>query len=686
MLPKSKNNLEIQKYTEKEFVTQAIIFGLNIFLIQLIVSNLSNIQTLKWISHLVLMMLVAVSYILIRNSKVRKTSFGKFNNINLTVFLLAMAFSIREVSNQDEIKVLKYSIIITTIFFILRTLKLIKISILSNLQYISITFILTFSFLLLPNGQSILNATGISNTNFILLSIFFAAVYIFTKIKNYFNDSIYTILVYFVILFNLVFSFRNDQFDRRDGSYFHVSYFSEVVRTLKSGGTLLWDTPSQYGFLSVLIPSWIPIANSRQVFYLWQSLVIFIFLIAIYFFLQKIVSNPKQIFQVYGIFSILFFFADPALIGPQPFPSSSAVRFGPSVILLIFLIFLIRKNNFEKKSLRILYFFLLLLCYLWSAESLIYGIAISGFFSIIQIINRKKISYILLPGISLITSLAVINIYVWIKVGRFADLKMYFMYSQSYSDGYGSLPLSIFSPLVILYLIIFGVLIFSWIYIRDEVSLDIVFLILVANLIWLTYYLGRAVSNNIMVLLPIIFITLYLIYFFTSESSSVLNNYLKSCYMVFITLFSISIVLLPNLSRSLNEFRFGLLPMLPKTNVMKDEPLANKINLLKTNNLVYSSWAAGVPKELKFDIDYDTITTPLPVPLQLLEEPIDQSTSKLIIKRFLNNNELKQLYFVQSFDNEHERRFEFWQEILGDFLVCTVIEQSEMHTVTKCEQ
>jgi len=396
--------------------------------------------------------------------------------------------------------------------------------------------------------------------------------------------------------------------------------------------------------------------------------------------------NPKQIFHVYGIFSLLFFFADPALIGPQPFPSSSAMRFGPSVLLLVFYVFSIKKDNSEKKSIVVIHISLLALCFLWSAESLIYGIAISGVFSIIQVINRKGILLILLPGFILITCFAIANIYVLIKVGNFADLNMYFMYSQSYSVGYGSLPLSVFSPMVVLYLTIFGVLIFSWIYIRDKISLDIIFLILSSILIWLTYYLGRAVSNNIMVLLPIMFLNFYLIYIFTSDRFREINSFLKSLYTVFIILFFISITLVPNLSRSLNEFSFGLLPRSPKTNVTMDAPLATKINSFKSKNLVYSSWAAGVPKELKFELDYDSINTPLPVPLQLLEVPIDQSTSKKIIKRYLNSREIKEIYFIQAFDNEYERRLEFWQGIMSDQYICKENTKTERHLLLLCEK
>ena len=117
-----------------------------------------------------------------------------------------------------------------------------------------------------------------------------------------------------------------------------------------------------------------------------------------------------------------------------------------------------------------------------------------------------------------------------------------------------------------------------------------------------------------------------------------------------------------------------------------DAPLATKINSFKSKNLVYSSWAAGVPKELKFELDYDSINTPLPVPLQLLEVPIDQSTSKKIIKRYLNSREIKEIYFIQSFDNEYERRLEFWQGIMSDQYICKENTKTERHLLLLCEK
>ena len=43
-------------------------------------------------------------------------------------------------------------------------------------------------------------------------------------------------------------------------------------------------------------------------------------------------------------------------------------------------------------------------------------------------------------------------------------------------------------------------------------------------------------------------------------------------------------------------------------------------------------------------------------------------------------------HFVQSFDNEHERRFEFWQDILSDQYICVEEEKTEYHLLIFCEK
>jgi hypothetical protein len=138
-----------------------------------------------------------------------------------------------------------------------------------------------------------------------------------------------------LILLNLWLAFRNDALKSIDSSYFHVGYYAEVVKSLHSGGTLLYDTPSQYGFLNLLLISWIPTDDSRFAVYIGQAILIFLIVIFILLALQyKLKSN--RTFLGYSLITIIvFYFADPDLIGPHVYPSSSALRFAPSLIFLL---------------------------------------------------------------------------------------------------------------------------------------------------------------------------------------------------------------------------------------------------------------------------------------------------------------------------------------------------------------
>ena len=179
----------------------------------------------------------------------------------------------------------------------------------------------------------------------------------------------------------------------------------------------------------------------------------------------------------------------------------------------------IRTENLTKHSQKIIYIALLVTCFLWSSESLIYGLAISGLYSFFRMMNSGSKFIVLAPALSIISSIFLINVYTLIKTKNLADLDMFFMYSKSYSEGYGSLPLLLFSPLLVIYMIIFCTIFFTISSKENSSYLELIYLSSFALLIWITYYLGRAVSNNIMVLLPIFFL------FFVQNLSQIFERF-----------------------------------------------------------------------------------------------------------------------------------------------------------------
>lgn len=84
-----------------------------------------------------------------------------------------------------------------------------------------------------------------------------------------------------VIAVFLWISFRHDSLFI-PGSEYHWEYYIGVVQGIRNGGWLLWDTPSQYGFLNILLASLIPSASSWQSFYIFQGILLFLVSTGIY--------------------------------------------------------------------------------------------------------------------------------------------------------------------------------------------------------------------------------------------------------------------------------------------------------------------------------------------------------------------------------------------------------------------
>jgi hypothetical protein len=71
----------------------------------------------------------------------------------------------------------------------------------------------------------------------------------------------------------LMFALRADSlfYKGPDMPDMHWDYFIGPVQTVRSGGWLLWDTPSQYGFLNILLTALIPFRSAWDSFYFFSS-------------------------------------------------------------------------------------------------------------------------------------------------------------------------------------------------------------------------------------------------------------------------------------------------------------------------------------------------------------------------------------------------------------------------------
>ena len=151
-----------------------------------------------------------------------------------------------------------------------------------------------------------------------------------------FNKGMTIVLVASSLLLLLLMSFRSDTLFLGT-SELHWEYFTGPIRNLKNGSWLLWDTPSQYGFLNILSASILPFKSSWESLYVFQGILLFV-VSGILFktYLSGSLLKRNIFFSILMTFSSLFF-ADPDLIGPYLYPSSSVMRFFWCYAILFFL-------------------------------------------------------------------------------------------------------------------------------------------------------------------------------------------------------------------------------------------------------------------------------------------------------------------------------------------------------------
>ena len=170
----------------------------------------------------------------------------------------------------------------------------------------------------------------------------------------------------------VLFSFRTNPMVE----FYHWGFFIGPIDSVRQGGTLLWDTPSQYGFLSILLPASLP-GNSWQSFWFVQAVVYAIVASMMYLALRKLSSGWWGAVAAFIItFTALFFRPRTAtlLLPAQMTPAAGPYRFIWCFVMLAFLVQWRTRDHTNDKPSR----FALtgtgiwIVACLWSAESAIY--------------------------------------------------------------------------------------------------------------------------------------------------------------------------------------------------------------------------------------------------------------------------------------------------------------------------
>jgi hypothetical protein len=259
---------------------------------------------------------------------------------------------------------------------------------------------------------------------------------------------VYRIISIALVLVLIVFSFRTSPMVE----FYHWGFWVGPIEQLRQGGWLMYDTPSQYGVLSILIPTILP-GSAWISFWYYQAAIYAIVGVLMFIIFRRLrggVGNLALSFLVVG--TTLFFRPRSAslILPAQMTPSGGPVRFLWCFILLGWLLLVFRdavghKERAEPGAGFPLVGHLLWICSIaWSFEAAIYSSAIwFSAFTVYLIQSRKNVIKSIATPLAMLMALYVA---VWLiyklGLGFGPDLAAYTEFGFLYSKGFGSLPIA----------------------------------------------------------------------------------------------------------------------------------------------------------------------------------------------------------------------------------------------------
>jgi hypothetical protein len=226
----------------------------------------------------------------------------------------------------------------------------------------------------------------------------------------------------------------------------HWSYYLGPVQSVTQGGSLLWDTPSQYGFLNVYTA-----ASLSRLFNFEASLSlgILIFILQVlgcvagfYVFRFRLGFSTFISALFVAVIQLGIPGADDFFRGPVAFPSHSAFRFAPAFLgLLCFDGALHKRSRISGCSA----VFAIAASCLWSAESALYTTAPIVCYLFLSVVRDCRLSSIVTRGFSILLiaflcAAGGLALYGLMLSGKI-DLNSFFEYALAYSSSVGTLTM-----------------------------------------------------------------------------------------------------------------------------------------------------------------------------------------------------------------------------------------------------
>lgn len=339
----------------------------------------------------------------------------------------------------------------------------------------------------------------------------------------------FRVLSIFAVLVLIVFSFRTNPMVE----FYHWGFWVGPIEQLRQGGWLLRDTPSQYGFLSILVPTAMP-GSAWQSFWFYQAAIYAVVAVLMFAVFRKLRAGVGNfLLSVLLVFTSLFFRPRTAtlILPSQMTPSGGPVRFLWCFVLLAWLLHAWKGDSDSEETSRGSFLLVGHLIWIssiaWSFEAAIYSSAIWFSAVAVYLIQRggaekragatsaqivlSTLKSISLPVAMLLALYAIVWISYRIGIGAAPDLHGYIEFGLLYSRGFGSLPIAPHGSIWYLLLVFF---IASTVAVRFLVEDWRDFRLVIAAGVWggiwslSSYFVSRSHPVNLLSLAPVLLFAL----------------------------------------------------------------------------------------------------------------------------------------------------------------------------------
>jgi hypothetical protein len=227
---------------------------------------------------------------------------------------------------------------------------------------------------------------------------------------------------------------------------------AELVR---QGGWLLWDVPSLYGFLSILMLAALPVGSVWQAFYLLNALLTLIAGAALFLWLSRV--HPGPVGWLVGLITTLsvtfvMYYGVQDFLATQLNPQTGPYRFVWCFVLLGLLLGELRTAPGSRAQRAVLLCGCLvwLLGILWSAEMAVYSsliwlpayvlivlrdrVGLTGNARPSRVVLYRAVAWLAVPPLLLGGAVGLIVAYYMVRLGHPPDFRTYVDYAIAFGD------------------------------------------------------------------------------------------------------------------------------------------------------------------------------------------------------------------------------------------------------------